>query len=328
MELNEIKKTVAETGKMLLEKKLVARTWGNVSARINKETYAITPSGLDYTHMTGEDIAVVTIADGTWQGLRKPSGERGIHTAAYDVFPDVNFVIHTHQNYASALGLAGFDKLQLTIEEKAKLGGMALSGYGLPSTGKLKGNVRNALESGAKVVLMAHHGALICGKNREEAFEKAVLLEEICGRNLKGVTNEPTGKVAGTEILLSKVKEVYPNAMAIQTPAVLAFAKKKEKLYAQLDDMAQMIGRVIPTSTELAEDVLSKLKKSDAVLVSPIGIIVKSEDKSDTEALGILVDKACICKLHTESFGEKAKLSWFDDTLMRFVYKKKYSKQK
>lgn len=43
--------------------------------------------------------------------------------AAYAQFPEVNFVIHTHQGCASALGLAGFDAMDITPEERAALGG-------------------------------------------------------------------------------------------------------------------------------------------------------------------------------------------------------------
>ena len=59
----------------------------------------------------------------TWEGARKPSGERGVHAAAYAQLPEVNFVIHTHQGCASALGLAGFDAMDITPEERAALGG-------------------------------------------------------------------------------------------------------------------------------------------------------------------------------------------------------------
>ena len=42
---------------------LVARTWGNVSARISEEQFLITPSGLGYDIMTPEDLVLVNISD-------------------------------------------------------------------------------------------------------------------------------------------------------------------------------------------------------------------------------------------------------------------------
>ena len=74
----------------------------------------------------------------------------------------------------------------MTEEEAEKLGGIARAAYGLSSTEKLAGAVYDAMQSGAKVVFMVHHGVLICGKDREEAFSRAMLLEEICKRSILG----------------------------------------------------------------------------------------------------------------------------------------------
>ena len=42
---------VSKEGRELLQTGLVARTWGNFSARIPGGQFVITPSGLDYAHM-------------------------------------------------------------------------------------------------------------------------------------------------------------------------------------------------------------------------------------------------------------------------------------
>ena len=108
------RREIIDTGIELLEEKLVARTWGNISARIDVDNYLITPSGLDYTSMREEDIVSVNIKTGEYTGINRPSGEKGVHSAAYEVFDDVNFVVHTHQTYATAVSLAGFDSLEAT----------------------------------------------------------------------------------------------------------------------------------------------------------------------------------------------------------------------
>ncbi|MBR6512201.1 MAG: class II aldolase/adducin family protein, partial [Clostridia bacterium] len=43
--INEAKALVIDAGKELLESGLIARTWGNVSARISDTQFVITPSG-------------------------------------------------------------------------------------------------------------------------------------------------------------------------------------------------------------------------------------------------------------------------------------------
>ena len=129
---------VAETGRLLLEKRLVARTWGNFSARLDETHFVITPSGLGYEQMNADDMVRFCLTDETWEGSRKPSSEKGIHAAAYRLFPEVGFVIHTHQAYATALGLSPPEELALSDEEREALGGVAWAEYGLPGTKKLK----------------------------------------------------------------------------------------------------------------------------------------------------------------------------------------------
>ena len=103
----EARRLVAESAKRLLDAGLVARTWGNISARIPDGQFIITPSGMGYEHMGPEDLVKVRIEDCSWEGERKPSSEKGIHADAYRLRPEVNFVIHTHQEAASIYGVTG-----------------------------------------------------------------------------------------------------------------------------------------------------------------------------------------------------------------------------
>lgn len=329
MEENKARELLVETGKELLRTGLVARTWGNISCRLDADNFVITPSGLDYTRTREEDIVKMNLATAEWQGNHKPSGEKGVHIAAYQVFPEANFVIHTHQTYATALGLAGFEHLDITKEEKEKLGGIALGGYGLSGTKKITNAVKTALQTGAMVILMIHHGVLICGDNKEETISKAILLEQICKRNIKGCFEATQTMDAGeAHTLLNAIKKRHPYAALVQTPAVIAWADRGRPVYAQVDDMAQMIGRKIPVVSKEPAEILRILEKKDAALVPGMGAIVKSESEDDTYVFGLLVDKAAVCSIHTDTRNVKARLGVIDVTLQHLVYKKKYSKQK
>ena len=93
-EIEEAKRIVVEAGKKLVESGLIARTWGNVSARISDTQFVITPSGRAYEDLTPEEIVVVNIDDCSYEGDIKPSSEKGVHAAAYRHHPTVDFVIH------------------------------------------------------------------------------------------------------------------------------------------------------------------------------------------------------------------------------------------
>lgn len=329
MEESKARKLLVDTGRELLETGLVARTWGNVSCRLDADSFVITPSGLDYTKTGEEDIVKMNLETGEWQGIHKPSGERRVHMAAYQVFSEVNFVIHTHQTYATALGLAGFQHLDITKEEKEKLGGIMLADYGLPGMKKLTNAVKTALQTGAKVVLMTHHGALICGATQEEAMSKAILLEKICKRNIKGSFEVTQGtRTNEAEAQLSAVREKFQYAALVQTPAALTCANNGIPIFAQVDDMAQMIGRKISVVSGKTEKIINALKKVNAVLVPGVGALVRSESEDDMTALGLLVDKSAVCSIHTAASNVKARINIAHVALMRLVYQKKYSKQK
>ena len=328
-ELEQGKKWVSETGRMLLKEGLVARTWGNISCRMKGEKMIITPSGMGYDNMTEDDVVVMDLATGEWEGSRKPSSEKGIHAGAYEYFEDVNYVIHTHQNFATAIGIVGFDTLDITDEERERLGGIAMAAYGLPGTKTLKNNVLKAYATGARTVFLEHHGVVICGKDREDAFEKSILLETICKRNTKGLPKEGSMQESkDVSEILAEIKKVYPHADVLNSDVALKRASMKGNITAQVDDMAQIIGLNIKHAKPDVEDILKNLKKRDAVMVEGIGVLIKCTDPEDLIPLKMLVDKAVICNLHTKEWGVSGKLSLIDTILMRRVYITKYSKRK
>ena len=345
------RREIIDTGIELLEEKLVARTWGNISARIDADNYLITPSGLDYTSMREEDIVSVNIKTGEYTGINRPSGEKGVHSAAYEVFDDVNFVVHTHQTYATAVSLAGFDSFDatavslagfdslettagspagsesfdITEEEIEKLGGIALAEYGLPGTKEITNACKSALLTGAHTVLMIHHGVLVLGKDKEEAMKRVKLLESICERNVKRVIKDNTLnnylKALGT---CPEDNSSYRYCEVLTDKALIALSNSETEIFSQLDDVSQMIGTKIVTVDSLDK----ALKLNDnAVLIKGVGALIKAENKDDLEALKVLMNKMAIVKLYTKAKNVKAEISIEESDFMHYDYVTRYSKQ-
>ncbi len=326
MDEMELKQQVADTGRILLEKELVARTWGNISVRFDEKRFAISPSGLGYENMRADDVPVYDFVAETWEGSRKPSSEKKVHAAAYRTYPDVQFVIHTHQDYATAVGLVGTDDLKMTDEEREILGPIEVAAYGLPGTKKLCANVEAALKKGAKVVLMKHHGAVILGSDRDDTIRKAEVLEEVCRRAVRGKIDGGE-LISATETIDPKLLNASTNMGVFATADVLYMAKQGG-FKAQLDDMAQMLGGRIKAVSNQNDAILKALNKSDAVLVKNVGCVILTEQADDVSALKLLIAKAATAKRYTLACNVNPKLSAFDCKLMRTIYKKKYSKQK
>lgn len=332
------RREIIDTGIGLLEEKLVARTWGNISARIDADNYLITPSGLDYTSMREEDIVSVNIKTGEYTGINRPSGEKGVHSAAYEVFDDVNFVVHTHQTYATAVSLAGFDSLEatagstagsesfdITEEEIEKLGGIALAEYGLPGTKEITNACKSALLTGAHTVLMIHHGVLVLGKDKEEAMKRVKLLESICERNVKRVIKDNTlNNYLKALNTCPEDNSSYRYCEVLTDKALIALSNSETEIFSQLDDVSQMIGTKIVTVDSLDK----ALKLNDnAVLIKGVGALIKAENKDDLEALKVLMNKMAIVKLYTKAKNVKAEISIEESDFMHYDYVNRYSLQ-
>lgn len=179
MNEREAKEKVVNAGKRLVESGLIARTWGNVSCRISDSHFVVTPSGRDYLTLTPEEIVTVSIVDLSYFGNIKPSSEKGIHAEVYKHNSDINFVIHTHQKNASIVSAIGLNSI---ITDFVILGGEVIcASYALPGTKKLRNNVSKALRySKGNAVIMKNHGAICFGKDDEEAFKVASVLEDAC----------------------------------------------------------------------------------------------------------------------------------------------------
>lgn len=200
MDILKAKEIVVEAGKQLVSSGLIARTWGNVSCRIDNETFVITPSGRAYESLTPDDIVLVKMEDLSYEGDIKPSSEKGIHAQCYLLRPDCNFVIHTHQANASIVSALGCDINNIEGYSREVIGNnVPVASYGLPGTGKLRQGVVNALNrSESKAVIMKHHGAVCLGADYDDAFKVASELEAVCEKFVFERYNKLTEKTAET----------------------------------------------------------------------------------------------------------------------------------
>lgn len=184
-QINAQKSVIKGTVK-LVESGLIARTWGNISAKADENSFVITPSGKAYNNLKPEQIVAVNISNLAWSHDLKPSSEKGIHACVYKSRPDVNFVIHTHQLNASALsGLSG--SIEVHDKKLAKLIGekIPIARYALPGTKSLMKNVDKVLhEFSSNALIMGHHGAVCFGKDEAQAFLVAQQTEKACAEYL------------------------------------------------------------------------------------------------------------------------------------------------
>jgi L-fuculose-phosphate aldolase len=177
-DIQQARKAVRDMGVKLVQTGLVIGTWGNVSVRVG-EKVVITPSGANYDLLTEEDMPVIDLATGDYEGA-KPSSEKGLHLEVYRQRKEINAVIHVHSPHASTLAAAR-KELPPILDDVAQLigPGVRVADYALPSTSKIVRKTMRALR-GRMAALMANHGAICLGRDLEEAFLCCQVLEKGC----------------------------------------------------------------------------------------------------------------------------------------------------
>lgn len=187
-EIEQAKQLVVDAGKKLVETGLIARTWGNVSARISDTQFVITPSGRAYETLTPDEVVVVNIEDCSHEGDIKPSSEKGIHADSYKHHPEVDFVIHTHQKAATIVSITGMEIRNVYDEFKSVLGDkVPVAEYAMSTTNPLRKKVEKCMleNPDCYAFMLKHHGTLCLGKTYEQAFEVADALEKCCEKVIK-----------------------------------------------------------------------------------------------------------------------------------------------
>lgn len=179
-QIEGIRQEIIEGGLRLVKEGLVARTWGNISIRIDDTYMLITPSGRTYEDLTPKDIVLVNYHTSKHEGAIKPSSEKELHCEIYRTRKNIHSVIHTHQMNASTVA-AAHREVPPILDDMAQIIGpsVRVAAYALPSTKKITKKTVKALK-GRNAALMANHGAVCVGRNLEEAFVVCQVLEKAC----------------------------------------------------------------------------------------------------------------------------------------------------
>ncbi len=320
-DIQEARERVIQAGLELQNTGLIARTWGNISARISDTQFVITPSGRGYDTLTPDQIVVVNIEDCSYEGDIKPSSEKGVHAAGYRNRPDVNFVIHTHQQYATDLSILGRDVqvADVDLEAVSSLGPVIpVAGYGMFSTPQLTGNVEEqlTLHPDCTTILMSNHGTLVLGKDYEDAFEIAHTLEKVSENLVERLAGDLLPEDLHTYKTLMEYcelhgleendgngpwapilsKDGFRAVMVSRTPFTRKVSTFGKPIVAYVDDFAQMLAEGIPClpADATIEQIAASLSGTyGAVLVQEKGAVCAAGDPDDAQALMMVLEKNC-----------------------------------
>lgn len=342
---------------------LIQRTWGNISARISDTQFLITPSGLAYETLREDQLVAVSTADCSYEGSLRPSSEKGIHAAAYRLRPEVNFIIHTHQYWAT---IAGVEGRALTGFIHPRLGKrIPCAAYGLPGTGRLRRAVEEEMAAwpDCRAFLMRSHGALCLGRDMEDAFDAAQALEEVCRNRVWDALGEAgplpvppdlgSSRRRGDAFLLTRGgrSRMYPIGASSLPPAAalhaaiyragrfqyaaheasweaLAVSCGGRRLRPYVDDLAQIAGadiRCVPPDPRRAA---AAMLGRNTVLLHGAGALCAGASEDGVDAVRALLRKGCAAQLYAGEVPRCRPLSGADARLQRLIYQRSYAKKK
>ncbi len=154
---------------------------GNLSWRIGDEVL-ISGTGSWVPSLEREKVSVCRLSTGEVLNGVKPSMESGFHLGVLRERPDVDVVLHFQSPYATAVACmkerpADFN---VTAEVPCHVGReIPAIPYYRPGSPELAHAVVTAMRDHNSILLLKH-GQVVCGKDFNQAFERAMFFEMAC----------------------------------------------------------------------------------------------------------------------------------------------------
>ena len=177
--LEKLKKELVSLHLELPKNNLVVWTGGNISARDPESGYVvIKPSGVLYPALNTESMVVLDPDGKIVEGTMKPSSDTATHLYLYKKRPDMNGVVHTHSNYATAFAANGMPIPAVLTAICDEFGGeISVGGFALIGDESIGKEIIKSIGS-SSAILMQNHGVFTIGKTAMDAVKAAVMVED------------------------------------------------------------------------------------------------------------------------------------------------------
>lgn len=179
-DLNSTRELLVELHTQMKDAELVVWSGGNISQRVDGG-FLIKPSGLLYGQLTAESMVLCDLDGNVLEGKHAPSSDTASHAYIYRNMPEVNGVVHTHSNYASAWAAVQKPIPCILTAIADEFGGeIPLGPFAIIGDDSIgKGVVETLKTSRSKAVLMRQHGVFTVGKDAKSALKAAIMCEDV-----------------------------------------------------------------------------------------------------------------------------------------------------
>lgn len=178
--MHDLRENLVEMHQLLVQYGLVVWTGGNVSQRVDENSFLIKPSGVGYESLTAADMVLCDLDGNLMEGDHSPSSDTAAHAYVYKNMPEVGGVVHTHSNYACGFAAVGQPIPCVLTAIADEFGGEIPLGpfaiIGDESIGR--GIVETLSGHRSKAVIMKNHGVFAIGEDANAAVKSAVMTED------------------------------------------------------------------------------------------------------------------------------------------------------
>lgn len=198
----EMKQQICEVGHLIWQLGFVAANDGNISMKVDDNTFLTTPTGTSKRILTPEMIIKMNANNEVIEcpeGFR-PSSEFKMHLRCYKERPDIGAVVHAHPPTATGFAIAHIPLDDYTMPEAIIfLGSVPIAPYGTPGSQEVPDSVAPFLAEHDTILLM-NHGALTVGTDLTQAYYRMETLEHfakvsLVARQLGGAKELPREKI-------------------------------------------------------------------------------------------------------------------------------------
>ena len=155
---------------------------GNLSWRVEENTALISGTGSWLPLLKKENVAICEISTGNRIEGSKPSLESPFHLGVLRQRKDVNVVLHFQSEYATIISCMKEkpNNFNVTLEVPCYCGKeIPVIPYLRPGSPELAKAVTEAMQN-HDCILLSKHGQVVCGKDFNDVFQKAVFFEMAC----------------------------------------------------------------------------------------------------------------------------------------------------
>jgi ribulose-5-phosphate 4-epimerase/fuculose-1-phosphate aldolase len=175
-------KTFTEQAHRVGRERLQLCSSGNISWRVDDNIALVSGTGSWLARLAKENVAVCEISTGKPIDGAKPSMESSFHLGVLRERKDMNVVLHVQSEYATIISCMKNKpkNFNVTAEIPCCCGKeIPVVPYFRPGSPELAEAVTEAMKN-HDCILLDKHGQVVCGKDFDDAFQKAVFFEMAC----------------------------------------------------------------------------------------------------------------------------------------------------